>query len=145
MKEPRRLVRRGSTFSGKPAKNLLVLLALFQRGAEDVAKRCARIGRAVLGDRLLLFGDLERFDRHLDLADLLVELDDAGVDLLADREAFGALLRAVAREFRALDEGGEVGADDLDVDAAFLDVDDLAGDHRALLDVARLCEWIAFE
>src|SRR4029077_13899341 len=70
---------------------------------------------------------------------------DAGIDLLADRKPLGALLRTITRQFRALDEGGEIGADDLHVDTAFLDVDDLAGDHSALLDVAGLGEWIAFQ
>ena len=32
-----------------------------QRGAEDVAERRARIRRSVLGHRLFLFGDLQRF------------------------------------------------------------------------------------
>ena len=41
----------------------------------------------------------------LHLARLLVEDDDAGVDLLADGEALGALLVAVARQIGALDEG----------------------------------------
>ncbi len=59
-----------------------------------------------------------------------IELDDAGVDLLADGEAVRTLLGAVAGQLRALDEGGQLGADDLHVDAAFLHVDDLAGDDR---------------
>ena len=80
------------------------------------------IGGAVLRDRFLLLGDFQRLDRDADLVGLAVELGDAGVDLLADREALGALVAAVAREIGALDEGGEVGADDLDVDAAFLDL-----------------------
>ena len=65
-----------------------------------------------------------------------VELDHPGIDLLADGEAVRALLGAVARQLRTLDEGGEFGADDLDVDAAFLHFGDLAGDDRALLEFA---------
>src|SRR3954468_14032199 len=95
------------------AEPLLLLLALLQRSAENVAKRRARIGRAVLGDRLFLFGDLERLDRHADLVRLLVELRHARIDLLADCETLGSLLGAVARKLIALDEGGELGADDL--------------------------------
>ena len=72
----------------------------------------------------------------LHLVGAAVELGDAGVDLLADGEALGTLLGAVARELGALDEGGEVGADDLHVDAAFLHLGDLAGDDGALLEVA---------
>src|SRR3954470_23846155 len=96
----------------------LLLGAALQRGTEDVAQRRAGIRRAVLCDRFLLLGDLQRLDRDLHLARLLVELDDARVDLFADREAFGALVVAVARQFRALDEGGEVGTRDLHLDAA---------------------------
>src|SRR6266545_4180845 len=62
------------------------LAALLQRGAENIAERRAGVGRAVLGDRLLLLGDLQRLDRNADLARLLVELRHAGIDLLADRE-----------------------------------------------------------
>src|SRR5437762_364724 len=83
-------------------------------------ERRAGVGGAVLGDRLLLLGDFERLDRDRDLARPAIELRDAGVDLLTDREAFGALLRAVARKLRALDEGSEVGADDLHLEAGLL-------------------------
>jgi hypothetical protein len=41
--------------------------SLLQRGAEDVAQRSARVGRAVLRDGFLLFGDFQRLDRHLTL------------------------------------------------------------------------------
>src|SRR6185312_8839705 len=78
-------------------------------------------------------------------AGLPVELDDAGIDLLADGEALAALVVAVARQFRALDEGLELGAGDLHLDAAVLDLDYLAGHDRTLLDVARLGERVAFE
>src|SRR5207244_9612689 len=105
-----------------PAKRTFRLLgvAVLERGAEDVAERRTRIGGAVLRDGFLLFGDFERLDRHLDLAGLLVELDHAGIDLLADGEAFGALVVAVTRELRALDEGREVGPGDLHLDDAVL-------------------------
>src|SRR5438128_2240396 len=119
--------------------------ALLERGAENVAERSAGIRGAVLGDRLLLLGDFERLDRHRDLAAAAIELGDAGVDLLADRETLGALLGAIAGEFGTLDEGGEIRADDLHVDARFLDLGDLAGDDRALLEVAGLRERIRLE
>ena len=67
-----------------------------------------------------------------DLAGAAVELGDAGVDLLADREALGPLVAAVAGKLAALDEGGEVGADDLHLEAAFLDLEHLAGHDAAL-------------
>src|SRR5258708_30997110 len=83
----------------------LVFLALaLERGAEDVAERGARIGGAVLGDRLLLLRHFERLDRHLHLAGAAVELRDPRLDLLADREALPPLLPPVARHLRALDE-----------------------------------------
>src|ERR1700687_3255051 len=123
----------------------LLVGALLERGAEDVAQRRARIGGAVLRDGLLLFGDLERLDRDLHLAGLLVELDHPRIDLFAHRETLGALIGALARQFGPLDEGGEVGAGDLDLDAAFLDLEHFAGHDRALLDVAGFCERIAFE
>jgi hypothetical protein len=118
-----------------------LLLTACDRGtlqgrAEDVAERRARVGRAVLRDGFLLFGDFERLDRDADLAGLLVEQGDAGVDLLADREALGALLVTVARQIGALDEGGHVGVDDLHFDAAILHRGDFAGDDRALLQIA---------
>src|SRR5205085_6388932 len=96
----------------------LLLGAAFQCGAEDVAERGAGIRRAVLRDGFLLLGDFQRLDRDLNLARLLVELDHAGINLFADGEAVGTLVVAVARQFRALDEGGEVGASDLNLDAA---------------------------
>src|SRR6266700_2398835 len=70
--------------------------ALAQRGAEDVAKRRARVGGPELGNRLLLLGDFQRLDRNADLARLLVELRHPGIDLLADRETLRALLGTVA-------------------------------------------------
>src|SRR5688572_25492313 len=78
------------------------LATLLERGAENVAERRARVGGAVLSDRLLLLGDFQRLDRHADLAGLLVELRHAGIDLLADRETLGPLLGAIAREVVAL-------------------------------------------
>ena len=70
------------------------------------------------------------------LAGAAVELGDARVDLLADREPLRPLLAAVARQIGAPDEGLEIGADDLHVDAALLHLGHLAGHHRALLEVA---------
>src|SRR5580658_1239540 len=105
--------------SGMTAQSLLglfLLVRLFllaflvlaaQRGTENVAQGGAGIRRAVLGDRLLLLGDFQRLDRDGDLMGAAVELHDAAVDLLADGEAVGPLLGAVARELGTLDEGGE--------------------------------------
>ena len=56
---------------------------------------------------------------------LAVEQGDARVDLLADGETLGTLVGAVAGQFVALDEGREVGADDLHFEAAFLHFDAL--------------------
>src|SRR5882757_2489955 len=95
-------------------QNLLV--AVLERGAENIAQRRSRIGGAVLRDGFLFFRDFERLDRDLHLAGLLVELDHPRIDLLTDGEPLGALIVAIAGELGALDEGGEVGTDDLHVD-----------------------------
>src|SRR2546421_5640762 len=92
--------------------SLLVAATVLERGAENVTQRRPRIGGAVLRDGFLLFGDFQRLDRDLHLAGLLVELDHAGIDLLADGEPFGALIVAIAGEFGPLDEGGEIGPRD---------------------------------
>src|ERR1700709_157289 len=123
----------------------LLVSALLERGAENVAQRRPRIGGAVLRDGFLLFGDFECLDRDLNLAGLLVELDHPRIDLFADRETLGALIGTLARQLGPLDEGGEVGARDLNLDAAFLHLEHFTGQHRALLDVAGFGERIAFE
>src|SRR5215468_3589712 len=74
------------------------LLRLRQGGAEDVAQAGARIGRAVFGHRLLVFVDLTRLDRERQLARLGIHRRDLGVDLLADGEAVGTLIAALARQ-----------------------------------------------
>src|SRR5271165_4226131 len=115
---------------------LLLLVARLESSAENVAERGPRVGRAVLRDRLLLLGHFQRFDGDGDLASAAVELDDARVDLLADREALGTLVATVAGELVALDEGGEVGSGDLDLDPAILDLEHLAGDDRTFPQIA---------
>src|SRR3982074_3277596 len=129
----------------KTSSRGLLVSTLLECGAENVAQRRPRIGGAVLRNGLLLFGDFQRLDRDLHLAGLLVELDHPRIDLFADGETLGALIGALARQFRPLDEGGEVGAGDLNFDAGFLHLEHFAGHDRALLDVARLGERIAFE
>src|SRR5216684_3851954 len=126
-------------------ESVSLLVAVLERGAENIAQRRPRIGGAILRDGFLLFGDFQRLDRDLHLAGLLVELDHACIDLFADGETLGALIVAIAGEFRPLDEGGEVGARDLHLDAGFLHFEHFAGHDRALLDVARLREGVAFE
>src|SRR3984957_5120426 len=138
-------VETGARFVQCEQASGLLVAALFQRGAENIAQRRPGIGGAVLRDGFLLFRDFQRLDRDLHLAGLLVELDHPRIDLFADGETLGALIGALARQFGPLDEGGEVGAGDLDLDAAFLYLKDFAGHDRALLDVARLGERIAFE
>src|SRR5690606_37136263 len=97
----------------------------------------ARIGRAVLSDRFLLLGDFQSPDRNLDLPGLLVPDDDAGIDLLADAEALGALLVTVARQVVALDEGIDAVVDEVHFQPAILDGGDLAGDDGVLAQYAR--------
>src|SRR5688500_5250757 len=97
---------------------LVALLAgALQRGTENVAKRCSGVRGAVLSDGLFLLGDFQRLDRYRHFACAPVDLSYARIDLLPDLEALGALIAAVARKIRAPDEGFEVGADELHVDA----------------------------
>src|SRR6185437_12356198 len=112
---------------------------------ENIAQRSAGIGGAVLGDGFLLLRHFQRLDRNAELARLAVELGDASVNLLAHREALRVLVGALARELVALDERGHVGIDNLDLDAAFLDLDHLAGDHRSLLEIAGRSHRVALE
>src|SRR3954452_15018528 len=123
----------------------LLVGALLERGTKNIAQGRPRIRGAVLRDRFLFFGYFERLDRDLHLAGFLVELDHPRIDLFADGETLGALIGALAREFGALDEGREVCADDLHVDAAFLHFDHFAGHDRTLFDVARLRKRVALE
>ena len=71
-------------------------------------------------------------------ARLAVELGDARIDLLAGGETLGTLIATVASKLVTLDEGGEVGVDDLHFDAAILHLENLAGDDLALLESRRL-------
>src|SRR6187431_1344233 len=102
----------------------LVAALLLKRGAEDVAERGAGVGRAILGNRLLLLGDFQRLDRDRQLARLLVEGNHPRVELLTDGEALGALLVAITRQIGPLDEGLDALLDEPHLDAAILDADD---------------------
>src|SRR5467141_205243 len=128
----------------RKAKGLLVV-SLLECGTENVAQRRPRIGGTVLRDGLLLFGNFQRLDRDLHLAGLLVELDHPRIDLFADGEALGALIGALTRQLGPLDEGGEFGAGNPDLDATFLHLEHFAGHDRTLLDVARFGKRIALE
>src|ERR1700722_9966568 len=138
-------VETGARFVQCEQASGLLVAALFQRGAENIAQRRPGIGGTVLRDGFLLFGDFECLDRDLHLAGLLVELDHPRIDLFAHRKTLGALIGALACQFGPLDEGGEVGARDFHLDAAFLDLEHFAGHDRALLDVAGFCERIALK
>src|SRR4029079_7814731 len=95
------LVGLGAAFALRLFLDLLVavfFLGPAQGSAEDVAKRSAGIGGAVLRHGLLLLGDLERLDRDRDLAGLGIDLGHDGIELLANTEAVWALLGAVARQ-----------------------------------------------
>src|SRR5262249_27660659 len=78
----------GQSARSPEAPSLVLLLGrLFrgtlERGAENVAERRARIGGAVLRDGFLLLRHLQRLDRDLHLVGAAIELDHAGIDLLA--------------------------------------------------------------
>src|SRR3979490_25182 len=128
----------------KKARGLLVV-ALFEAGAENMPQRRPRIGGPVLRDGLLFFGNFQGLDRDLHLAGLLVELDHPRIDLFADGETLGALIGALARQFGPLDKGGEGGTGDPDLDAGLLHLKHFAGHDGALLDVARFGERIALK
>src|SRR5262249_15756882 len=99
----------------------------------------------VLGDRLLLLSHLQRLDGNADLVGFAVELCDAGIHFLADREALRPLLATLAREIGTLDESDEIGADDLNVDPGLFHLRNFAGDDRPVLEVNRRFHWIASE
>src|SRR5215475_4865930 len=118
---------------------------LLERCAQDISQRSTLIGRPVLGDRFLLLGHFQRLDRNADLVGLAIELGHASVHFLANREPFRPLLAALARKIRSLDERGEVGSDDLHVDAGFLHFGDFAGHDRCLFEIAGRFHRIARE
>src|SRR5690606_21541855 len=109
---------------------------LLQRFAEDVAEAGARIGRTILRDGFLLFGDLHRLDREVRLL-RTIEADDHGIELLTDLEALGALLVAVAAEVGPLDETGGPILADLHFEPAVADFEHRDGDDVVPGDAAR--------
>src|SRR5262245_8080062 len=111
----------------------LVARPLLERSTQDVSKRSAGIGSAVLGDRLFFLGNLKRLDGNADLVRLAIKLRNARVHFLPDGETLGTLLATIARQVRALDKGCQIGADDLDVDAGFFHLGHLAGDKDPFL------------
>src|SRR5690606_14647246 len=92
----------------------LLLVATLEGSAQDVAERCARIGRTEIGHGFTLFGDFERLDRELDAAGLAIVLGDACVDLFALAETLGTLVVAVAGEIGATDERSHFTVGDTD-------------------------------
>ena len=89
----------------RPASVLgLLFLLLAERGTQDVAQAGAAVGGAELGHGLLLVLDLERLDRERQPAAGRVDVDDLGVELLADREPLRPLLVAVAGQLDLADE-----------------------------------------
>src|SRR5215813_2509540 len=113
----------------------LGLLRLREGGAEDVAQAGARVGRAVLGHRLLVLVELARLDRERQLAGLGIDRRDLGVDLLADGEAVGPLIAALAREIGLADEAGNAVAE-RHLDPVVLHLGHRAGNDIALLVLA---------
>src|SRR6056297_664167 len=109
---------------------LLVVVDL-ERRAKDIAKRCTGVGRAILLNRLFLFGDFAGLDRQAQTAGLAVHVGHAHIDLVADREPLGALLGTVAAEVGAADEGFHALV--FHLDAAILDRRHFDGDDRAAL------------
>ncbi len=98
-KSPRGSLHAALLFKSK--RENLVVVAVLEGGAQDVAERSAGVGRTELCDGFLLFCDLESLDRQADLAVLLGEVDDAGVNNLTNLETLGALfVTGHARDLR---------------------------------------------
>src|SRR6266478_5946479 len=68
-----------------------------------------------------------------------------GARLMTPQKARGLLVGTLTRQFGPLDEGGEFGAGNPDLDATFLHLEHFAGHDRTLLDVARFGKRIAHE
>src|SRR5690606_33839674 len=111
-----------------------LLFAILEGSAQDVAQRCPGVRGAKLRHGLLLLGDLERLDGEGNALRLLVELGDAGIDLVALREALRTLVVAVAAQVGAADECRHLAVGELDLDATIVDLGDRTGHDRALLD-----------
>src|SRR6056297_2655807 len=118
-------------FSFSHSVGRLLFVVALERGAKDIAKRRTGVGRAILLNRLFLFGDLAGLDREAQTAGLAVDIGDADVHLVADREALGALLCPVTAEVGATDEGFHALV--FHLDAAILDRRHFDGDDRAAL------------
>src|SRR3546814_10504244 len=87
----------------EPRKSVVLAALLFllaQRGTKDVAQAGTAVGRAELGHRLLLLGDLAGLDRQRQLAALAADVGDLRVHLLVDRETLRPLVLAVERQDR---------------------------------------------
>src|SRR5688572_21595482 len=92
------ILRQEETLLGFFFFGLFLVAGALQRRAQDVAQSRARIRRPILGNRFLLFGDFKLLDRERQPLGLAIVLGDARIDLLADREALGPLVVAVARQ-----------------------------------------------
>src|SRR5690554_1572779 len=114
----------------------LFLFAILEGSAQDVAQRCARSGRTVIGNSFFFFGDFERLDRELDALGLAIILGDAGVNLFALAETLRTLIVAIAAEVGTADEGSHFAVGETDFDAAIVDLGDGTGDDRTLADAA---------
>ena len=91
--------RDGAHHSRPPASPLALAL---DSAAPRISPREAPESEEPLRHRRLLLGDLQRLDRHLDLAGALFDLDHLGIDLLANRQS----ARAAARSGRGRDRCG---------------------------------------
>ncbi|EBA07376.1 hypothetical protein SSE37_21295 [Sagittula stellata E-37] len=93
-------------------------------------------------DGLFLFGDLACLDRQAQTTGLHVDVGDADVHLVTDRETLGALLGPVAGQVGTADEG--LHAFVFHLDAAVLDGRHFdSHDGTALHAAGRLCELVA--
>src|SRR5687768_11570020 len=129
---PRAPAGRGTGGIGRPAPSPRSAVLLLQGLAENVAQARAGVRRPILGDGLLLFGDLERLDREVRLL-RAVETGHHGIELLTDLETLRTLLVAVAAEVGPLDEASRAVVADLHFEAAVAHFENGDGDRLALV------------
>src|SRR5690606_23427723 len=93
----------------------------------------------ILCDSFLFFGNFQSLDRNLQLTGLLVEGDDASVDLLTNRKALRTLFVTITRQIRTADEAVEVVIDQTNFQTTIGNSGYFAGYHGILAQFTRSC------
>ncbi len=122
-----------SVFPGRHAARRRSLvradLARLEGGTEDVAERRAAVGRAELRHGFLLSWISRALIDRPTLRVLRSNWVTRASTFSPAANRSGRLLGPLARQVGATDERGDVGVDDAHLQAAFLHLEDLAGDH----------------